>query len=50
MEKYFAAYILASQRNGTLYTADQGVETRVEAEAHRGKNPEWRDLFSEICQ
>jgi hypothetical protein len=35
MEKIFAFYILASQRNGTLCT---GVT-----------NPEWRDLYAEVC-
>ena len=97
MEKYFAVYILASQRNGTLYTGitsnlikrvwehregladgftkEHGVKTLVWYEVgedpvaaiarekqikawKRGwklrlieeKNPEWRDLFSDICQ
>ena len=97
MDKYFAVYILASQRNGTLYTGitsnlikrvwehregladgftkQHGVKTLVWYEVcddpvaaitrekqikawKRGwklrlieeKNPEWRDLFSDICQ
>jgi putative endonuclease len=97
MDRYFAVYIMASRRNGTLYTgitsnlpkrvwehregmADgftklHGVKTLVWYEVYeepitaitrekrikkwnRGwklklieeKNPEWRDLFKEICQ
>jgi putative endonuclease len=97
MDKYFAVYILASGRNGTLYigvtsnlpkrvwehregvidgfTKQYGVKNLVWYEIgddpvaaitrekqikkwNRGwklklieeKNPEWRDLFSEICQ
>ena len=97
MEKLFAVYILASQRNGTLYTGvtsnlvkrvwehreglaqgftkEHGVKTLVWYEVcenpmsaitrekqikawKRGwklklieeKNPDWRDLYSEICQ
>ena len=97
MDKYFAVYILASQRSGTLYTGitsnlikrvwehregladgftkEHGVKTLVWYEVcedpvsaitrekqikgwKRGwklklieeNNPEWRDLFSEICQ
>ena len=97
MEKLFAVYILASARNGTLYTGvtsnlpqrvwqhregfvegftkEYGVKELVWYEVcddaiaaitrekqikkwNRGwklkliesKNPEWRDLYSEICQ
>ena len=97
MDKYFAIYILASGRNGTLYTGitsnlpkrvwehregladgftkQYGVKQLVWYEVceeplaaiarekqikkwNRGwklklieeKNPEWRDLFVEICQ
>jgi putative endonuclease len=97
MDKYFAVYMLASGRNGTLYigvtsnlpkrvwehregvvegfTKEYGVKDLVWYEVYeeplaaitrekrlkkwnRGwklklieeKNPEWRDLFSEICQ
>ena len=57
MDKYFAVYIMASARNGTLYTGITsnlpkrvGMEAWMEVEVDRGKNPEWRDLFQEICQ
>jgi len=97
MDKYFAVYIMASGRNGTLYTGitsnlpkrvwehregladgftkEYGVKQLVWYEVceeplvaiarekqikkwNRGwklklieqKNPEWRDLFTEICQ
>ena len=97
MEKLFAAYIMASKRNGTLYigvtsdlpkrvwehregvvdgfTKEYGAKTLVWYEAHDNaesaitrekqlkkwnriwklrlieeKNPEWRDLFADICQ
>jgi len=97
MEKYFAVYILASSRNGTLYTGvtsnlikrvwehregvvdgftrEYGVknlvwyevwedslgaitrEKQIKAWKRRWKlkmieekNPEWRDLYSEICR
>ena len=96
MRKQFAVYILASQRNGTLYVGvtsnlvkrvwehregvvdgfskEYGVKTLVWYELHdnaesaitrekqikkwnriwklsmiEGRNPEWRDLFAEIC-
>jgi putative endonuclease len=97
MDKYFAVYIMASDRNGTLYTGissdlikrvwehregvvdgftkEYGVKDLVWYEVYedpltaisreknikkwnRGwklklieeKNPEWKDLFAEICQ
>jgi putative endonuclease len=97
MDRYFAVYIMASQRNGTLYTGitsnlikrvfehregvidgftkRYGVKHLVWYEVHeeplaaitrekqikkwnRGwklklierMNPEWKDLFQEICQ
>ena len=96
MEKQFAVYILASQRNGTLYVGvtsalvkrawehregvvdgfskEYGVKNLVWYELHDNaesaitrekqikkwnriwklsmieeRNPEWRDLFAEIC-
>ena len=96
-EKLFAVYIMASQRNGTLYigvtsnlpkrvwehrdgvvegfTKQYGVKTLVWYEVHdnadsaisrekqlkkwnrlwklrliEGMNPQWRDLFCDICQ
>ena len=97
MERLFAVYILASQRNGTLYTGitsdlpkriaehrlglvegftkEYGVKDLVWYEVHgdaiaaitrekqikkwnrlwklkmiEEKNPEWRDLYTEVCK
>ena len=49
MDKTFAVYILASARNGTLYT---GVTSNLikRVKMIEEKNPEWRDLYEDIIQ
>jgi putative endonuclease len=57
MDKIFAVYILASGRNGTLYTGitsnlikriwwKRGWKLKLIEE----RNPEWRDLYQDIIQ
>lgn len=46
MEKQFAVYMMASQRNGTLYI---GVTSNLPKRVWEGRNPGWSDLFAEIC-
>ena len=51
MEKQYYVYILASKRNGTLYT---GVTSDIVKRAWKlklieEKNPNWEDLYGTIC-